>query len=183
MRRGDGFVTEPLDATPWPNGNDIRPLEVEAGTLIVFDGLLAENFGAQLVRNRFGAQVTATRQRPDLVEIARRNPLLQRGPAAATAADIELKLRDGRIGVLTLTTFGGSGMAGANAGTTWWADGIHGFIAPADSAGTAANHGRRPPRPVHQRRRSAGRSGAQRRDSDDHSHADAAWLRAVPLRD
>ena len=40
MRRGDGFVTEPLDATPWPNGNDIRPLEVEAGTLIVFDGLL-----------------------------------------------------------------------------------------------------------------------------------------------
>ena len=40
VRRGDGFVTEPLDATPWPNGNDIRPLEVEAGTLIVFDGLL-----------------------------------------------------------------------------------------------------------------------------------------------
>ena len=40
MRCGDGFVTEPLDATPWPNGNDIRPLEVEAGTLIVFDGLL-----------------------------------------------------------------------------------------------------------------------------------------------
>ena len=99
----------------------------------------AENFGAQLVRNRFGAQVTATRQRPDLVEIARRNPLLQRGPAAATAADVEFKLRDGRIGVLTLTTFGGSGMAGANAGTTWWADGIHGFIAPADSAGTAAS--------------------------------------------
>ena len=98
----------------------------------------AETVGAQLVRNRFGAQVTATRQRPDLAEIARRNPLLQRGPAAATAADIEFKLRDGRIGVLTLTTFGGSGMAGANAGTTWWADGVHGFIAPADSAATAA---------------------------------------------
>jgi hypothetical protein len=98
----------------------------------------AETFGAQLVRSRFGAEVTATRQRPDLAEIARRNPLLQRGPAAATAADIEFKLRDGRIGVLTLTTFGGSGMAGANAGTTWWADGVHGFIAPADSAATAA---------------------------------------------
>ena len=98
----------------------------------------AATVGAQLVRNRFGAQVTATRQRPDLAEIARRNPLLQRGPAAATAADIEFKLRDGRIGVLTLATFGGSGMAGAKAGSTWWADGVHGFISPPDSAATAA---------------------------------------------
>ncbi len=98
----------------------------------------AETYGAQLVRSRFGAQVTATRQRPDLAEIARRNPLLQRGAAAASAADVEFKLRDGRIGVLTMTTFGGSGMAGANVGSTWWADGVHGFVAPADSAATAA---------------------------------------------
>ncbi len=40
VRRGEGFVTEPLDTTPWPSGRDIRPLEVEAGTLVVFDGLL-----------------------------------------------------------------------------------------------------------------------------------------------
>jgi phytanoyl-CoA hydroxylase len=40
VRRGKGFVTEPLDTTPWPIGDDIRPLEVEAGTLVVFDGLL-----------------------------------------------------------------------------------------------------------------------------------------------
>ncbi len=40
VRRGDGFVTEALDATPWPSGSDIRPLEVKAGTLVVFDGLL-----------------------------------------------------------------------------------------------------------------------------------------------
>ncbi len=40
VRRGDGFVTEPLDTAPWPSGDDIRPLEVEAGTLVVFDGLL-----------------------------------------------------------------------------------------------------------------------------------------------
>ncbi len=40
VRRGDGFVTEALDATPWPSGSDIHPLEVEAGTLVVFDGLL-----------------------------------------------------------------------------------------------------------------------------------------------
>jgi phytanoyl-CoA hydroxylase len=40
VRRGEGFVTEPLDATPWPRGDDIRPLEVKAGSLVVFDGLL-----------------------------------------------------------------------------------------------------------------------------------------------
>jgi phytanoyl-CoA hydroxylase len=40
VRRGDGFVTEPLDATPWPSGDAARPLEVKAGTLVVFDGLL-----------------------------------------------------------------------------------------------------------------------------------------------
>ena len=98
----------------------------------------AESFGAQLVRNRFGAQVTSSRPRPDLAEIARRNPLLQHGPSAATAADIEFTLRDGRIGVLTLTTFGGAGLAGAQVGSSWWADGVHGFIAPAGGASTAA---------------------------------------------
>ena len=40
VRQGDGFVTERLDTTPWPSGDDIRPLEVKAGTLVVFDGLL-----------------------------------------------------------------------------------------------------------------------------------------------
>jgi phytanoyl-CoA hydroxylase len=40
VRSGDGFVTEPLDATPWPIGDDVRPLEVKAGTLVIFDGLL-----------------------------------------------------------------------------------------------------------------------------------------------
>jgi phytanoyl-CoA hydroxylase len=40
VRRGEGFVTEPLDATTWPGGSDVRPLEAEAGTLVVFDGLL-----------------------------------------------------------------------------------------------------------------------------------------------
>ena len=40
VRRGDGFVTELLDATPWPSGDRIRPLEVKAGTLVIFDGLL-----------------------------------------------------------------------------------------------------------------------------------------------
>lgn len=95
----------------------------------------AEDFGTHLARNRFGAQVTGTRPRPDLVEIARRNPLLQGGASTASAADIEFRLKDGRIGVLTLTTFGA---AMGNVGATWWADGVHGFIAPVDRTAQAA---------------------------------------------
>jgi phytanoyl-CoA hydroxylase len=40
VRQGEGFVTEALDAAPWPSGDEVRPLEVKAGTLVVFDGLL-----------------------------------------------------------------------------------------------------------------------------------------------
>jgi phytanoyl-CoA hydroxylase len=40
VRRGDGFVTEKLDATPWPSGDATRPLPVRAGTLVAFDGHL-----------------------------------------------------------------------------------------------------------------------------------------------
>lgn len=40
VRQGEGFVTERLDATPWPSGDATRPLEVSAGTLVVFDGHL-----------------------------------------------------------------------------------------------------------------------------------------------
>lgn len=97
----------------------------------------ADMLGAQLVRSRFGAQVIGTRPRPDLAEIARRNPLLQRGASAATGADIDFRLRDGRIGVLSLTTFGGTGMANAQGGATWWADGVHGFIAPSADVASA----------------------------------------------
>jgi hypothetical protein len=95
----------------------------------------AEDFGANLARSRFGAQITGARPRPDLEEIARRNPLLQGGVGAASAADVEFRLPDGRIGVLTVSTFGA---AMGNVGATWWADGIHGFIAPVDRSATAA---------------------------------------------
>lgn len=96
----------------------------------------AEDFGAQLVRGRFGGQVSGTRPRPDLVEIAQRNPLLQGRVSGASAADVEFRLNDGRIGVLTLTTFGA--MVG-NVGGSWWVDGIHGFVAPPERAATAAS--------------------------------------------
>jgi hypothetical protein len=95
----------------------------------------AEDFGAHLVRQRFGGRVTGTRPRPDLAEVARRNPLLQGGASAASGADVEFRLDDGRIGVLTLTTFGA---AVGGVGATWWVDGVHGFVAPADRAAQAA---------------------------------------------
>jgi phytanoyl-CoA hydroxylase len=40
VRHGDDVRMETLDSTPWPDGNTAVPLEVEAGTLVVFHGLL-----------------------------------------------------------------------------------------------------------------------------------------------
>ena len=95
----------------------------------------ADVFGAQLVQRRFGGQVTGTQPRPDLVQIAQRNPLLTQGLSAVTAADVEFRLADGRVGLLTVTTFG-SQVGGV--GGTWWAEGVHGFIAPADRVAQVA---------------------------------------------
>ncbi len=40
VRHGDTVTMEKLDATPWPNAHSAVPLEVEAGTLVMFHGLL-----------------------------------------------------------------------------------------------------------------------------------------------
>lgn len=40
VRQGDAVQMTTLDATPWPSGAQARPLEVAAGTLVVFHGLL-----------------------------------------------------------------------------------------------------------------------------------------------
>ena len=40
VRQGDGVTMEKLDATPWPDSQTAVPLEVKAGTLLVFHGLL-----------------------------------------------------------------------------------------------------------------------------------------------
>lgn len=40
VRTGDRAAIEPLDDTPWPDDQSARPLEVSAGTLVVFHGLL-----------------------------------------------------------------------------------------------------------------------------------------------
>jgi len=94
---------------------------------IVMQFQSAADFGTSLVQQRFRGQVTDTKERPDLVQIAQRNPLLTQGLSAVTAADVEFRLADGRFGVLTLVTFG-TQVAGV--GGNWWAEGVHGFIAP-----------------------------------------------------
>jgi phytanoyl-CoA hydroxylase len=40
VRHGDAITMEKLDATPWPDNTNAVPLEVKAGTLVVFHGLL-----------------------------------------------------------------------------------------------------------------------------------------------
>ncbi len=40
VRRGDVVTMEKLDLTPWPDSRSAVPLEVKAGTLVVFHGLL-----------------------------------------------------------------------------------------------------------------------------------------------
>ena len=40
VRSGDVVTMEKLDTTPWPDGRTAVPLEVKAGTLVVFHGLL-----------------------------------------------------------------------------------------------------------------------------------------------
>lgn len=40
VRQGDAVRMDTLDATPWPDGAQAQPLEVAAGTLVVFHGLL-----------------------------------------------------------------------------------------------------------------------------------------------
>ncbi|WP_395669864.1 phytanoyl-CoA dioxygenase family protein [Rhodoferax sp.] len=40
VRHGDSITMEPLDATPWPDTTSAVALEVQAGTLVVFHGLL-----------------------------------------------------------------------------------------------------------------------------------------------
>jgi phytanoyl-CoA hydroxylase len=46
VRAGDRLAMEPLDATPWPTEADGVPLEVTAGTLVVFHGLLPHGSAA-----------------------------------------------------------------------------------------------------------------------------------------
>jgi hypothetical protein len=130
---GDGHLPRmfilPNQTTEQFGGGMNQEWSADAQIILPFQS--AEQMGAFLVQRRFNGQVTGATPRPDLVQLTQHNPLLQQGLSAATAADVEFRLSDGRVGVLTLTTFGGQA---SSVGGSWWADGIHGFIAPASSA-------------------------------------------------
>ena len=75
--QGAGATIEPLDATPWPETGTAVPLEVAAGTLVVFHGLLPHYSAAnRSPRSRHAYTLHATDAR------ARYSPRnwLQRGP-------------------------------------------------------------------------------------------------------
>ena len=93
----------------------------------------AASMGQSVIQQRFGqVQITEVRQRADLIDILRRNPVIQGGLPRVSAAEIEFRLADGRIGVLALTT---QGQEVQGLGGTWYVDNIHGFIAPRERAG------------------------------------------------
>ncbi|MEO8294388.1 MAG: hypothetical protein ABI613_02655 [Gemmatimonadota bacterium] len=88
----------------------------------------AASMGQTLIGRRFGqVQIAAVRERPDLLEGLRRNPVFQGSVPRMSAAEIEFRLQDGRTGMLALTTYGQevNGLGG-----TWYVDNVHGFVAP-----------------------------------------------------
>jgi hypothetical protein len=92
----------------------------------------AASMGQSVIQQRFGrVQITAVRQRADLIEIIRRNPVMHGSVPQASAAEIEFTLADGRVGMLALTT---QGQEVQGLGGTWYVDNIHGFVAPAERA-------------------------------------------------
>jgi phytanoyl-CoA hydroxylase len=61
VRTGDTAVIEPLDDTPWPELRDAIPLEVCAGTLVMFHGLLPHYSGPnRSVQSRHAYTLHAT---------------------------------------------------------------------------------------------------------------------------
>jgi hypothetical protein len=95
----------------------------------------AASMGQSIIQQRFGrVQITEVRQRADLIEIIRRNPVMQGSFPQLSSAEIEFRLADGRVGMLALTT---QGQEVPGLGGTWYVDNIHGFIAPAERAGEA----------------------------------------------
>ena len=92
----------------------------------------AQSMGQTLLQQRFGpVQVTAARPRPDLLEVLRRSPVLSGSLSRMSAAELEFKLPDGRIGTIMLTT---QGQELPQLGGTWYVDNIMGFVAPPDRA-------------------------------------------------
>lgn len=95
----------------------------------------ARAMGQTLLQQRFGqVQVTGARERPDLVNMLRRNPAMPGSLSRMSGGELEFRLGDGRIGTLMLTTYG---QEMPDLGGTWYVDNILGFVAPAERAGEA----------------------------------------------
>lgn len=95
----------------------------------------AQSMAQTLLQQRFGqVQVTAARPRPDLLEVIRRSPVLSGSLSRMSAAELEFKLPDGRIGTIMLTT---QGQETPQLGGTWYVDNILGFVAPPERASEA----------------------------------------------
>lgn len=92
----------------------------------------AQAMGQTLLQQRFGqVQVTGARPRPNLLELIRRNPVLAGAVSRTSAAELEFRLADGRIGTIQLITMG---QETPQLGGTWYVDNILGFVAPPERA-------------------------------------------------
>jgi len=80
VRSGDTAAIEPLDDTPWPEPHDAVPLEVSAGTLVMFHGLLPHYSGPnRSAQSRHAYTLHAT----DARTLYASGNWLQRSPAFA----------------------------------------------------------------------------------------------------
>jgi phytanoyl-CoA hydroxylase len=77
VRAEDGLIMEPLDRMPWPEASRTRPLEVAAGTLVVFDGLLPH---ASAVNRSAQSRMAYTLHAVDAKAAYSPRNWLQRGP-------------------------------------------------------------------------------------------------------
>ncbi|MEO8031637.1 MAG: hypothetical protein ABI765_12355 [Gemmatimonadota bacterium] len=96
----------------------------------------AASMGRTVLQQRFGqVQVLSVRERPDLMEILRRSPIMQGAIPAMSAAELAFRLPDGRNGMLSLTT---EGQQVGSLGGTWYVSNINGFVAPPERTAEAA---------------------------------------------
>lgn len=95
----------------------------------------AAQMGAEIANQRYGAvQVTGVRPRPDLAQQIRSGPAMGGSVNVADAADLELRLADGRVGAMTVSV-SGNDVPGIAA--SWFVNHVYGFIAPPQQAGLA----------------------------------------------
>ncbi|MEO8459563.1 MAG: hypothetical protein ABI451_03450 [Dokdonella sp.] len=93
--------------------------------------------GERMLAERFGnVQITARRERTDLIEARRRTEPVPPGVHHHVGAvDLDFRSGDGRVGTITVSA---SGQQSAELGGTWQINGVSGFIARPQTSGLAA---------------------------------------------